>query len=221
MQDSLGCYTAELPNHQDLLCLLAGPMPDSAPKIAWPSQLWLVSKDTYKYHRACNLQTSTQQSTSDSVALALSKSQDAAQLTHRANIFCQIGLPEKGIADLEKAQQVAADDHNLWRASAAMKVGLGQFASAMSDLNQAARLQPKCLRVIIERSMIHLYRGCFQVGLLSHIQKLLKGSHSFQRPAARSGLTNSCLAQSSLLSATSPVAYFGTTIGHKELKASA
>ena len=76
---------------------------------------------------------------------------------------CRIGQSARALADLERAQMIEPDDVTLWRASAAIKVGKQDFASAASDLYHADRMQPHTLSVVSERSIVYLHRGCFQV----------------------------------------------------------
>ncbi len=138
-------------------------MPNSAPKTAWPSALWPITPAAFVHHKVSQPFTVEHHAAQQKAAPTLSRAQEPALLLQRANAFCKIGLPARALADLEQAQQMQPGDILFLRASAAIKINLGQLSAAMSDLNQAARLQPASLQVACERSVVHLHRGCFQV----------------------------------------------------------
>ncbi|KAK9822891.1 hypothetical protein WJX74_001691 [Apatococcus lobatus] len=81
-------------------------------------------------------------------------------------------------------------------ASAAIKVGLQEFASAMSDLSRADRRQPNTTSVQSERGIIHLHRGCFQ-DAADMFSRASSAGHGCQRIASAhlklvSGASASC-----------------------------
>ena len=170
MQDRFGSYTAAVQHDQQLFCLLAGALPTSSSRATWPSSLWPIRRGMYIHHKAPCPQGQVQQHASArglASALASSAGTNTTLLVARANIFCRIGQTDRALADLEHAQQSEPGNLALYRATAAIKVGLQEFASAMSDLNRADRQLPNTYSVISEQGIIHLHRGCFQVGLPS------------------------------------------------------
>ena len=165
-QDRSGVYTAAVQNGQSLHCLLAGSLPSAASKAVWPTSLRLIQKGMCIHHKApCPQGHVHQQASAGSLAAALARGAETALCVSRANIFCRIGQTGRALGDLERAQQIEPSNVDLCRASAAVKVALHEFASAMSDLNRASRRQPYMSCVETERGIIHLHRGCFQVGL--------------------------------------------------------
>lgn len=168
MQDRSGSYTAAVQNDQPVHCILAGALPTRISKTTWPTSLWPIRRGMYIHHKATCPQGQVQQHASArslANALASPTGTITAVLVARASIFCRIGQTERALADLEGAQQAEPANIPLYRASAAVKVGLQEFAAAMSDLNRADRQLPNTHSVISEQGVIHLHRGCFQVGL--------------------------------------------------------